>query len=191
MIRRPPRSTLFPYTTLFRSLERLNARPNAGQDRAEYQNCDGRGQPDFDAAGVVAGGAEIVLLLHHMWMPRWTYLRWHFYTQPGTHQPSRPGRAHTSGQCVRDEKREVRKEKRGRQARNEGSRIKWQSRRKKFIGPIPSPAVRSVFGRSNRRKRKAPRFSARAAARTSRPWSLCRRLKRSQCAESLRREQPT
>src|SRR3989442_8476034 len=29
MIRRPPRSTLFPYTTLFRSAERLNLRASA------------------------------------------------------------------------------------------------------------------------------------------------------------------
>src|SRR3712207_6905979 len=30
MIRRPPRSTLFPYTTLFRSLEGVRHRPAAG-----------------------------------------------------------------------------------------------------------------------------------------------------------------
>src|SRR2546430_11616741 len=30
MIRRPPRSTLFPYTTLFRSLLRTSVRPRAG-----------------------------------------------------------------------------------------------------------------------------------------------------------------
>src|SRR5256885_13067959 len=29
MIRRPPRSTLFPYTTLFRSVQRTKARPQA------------------------------------------------------------------------------------------------------------------------------------------------------------------
>src|SRR5256885_7451709 len=36
MIRRPPRSTLFPYTTLFRSLsagQRLGERPGGGADR--------------------------------------------------------------------------------------------------------------------------------------------------------------
>src|SRR5258708_13565957 len=35
MIRRPPRSTLFPYTTLFRSIDRIcpsqNAHPNGGK----------------------------------------------------------------------------------------------------------------------------------------------------------------
>src|SRR2546427_9139098 len=36
MIRRPPRSTLFPYTTLFRSLKKLpNADPTLGRSRAE------------------------------------------------------------------------------------------------------------------------------------------------------------
>src|SRR5260370_28417691 len=30
MIRRPPRSTLFPYTTLFRSTDVIIARPNGG-----------------------------------------------------------------------------------------------------------------------------------------------------------------
>src|SRR3712207_7029261 len=36
MIRRPPRSTLFPYTTLFRSLTDAFVRP-AGIDRAEAE----------------------------------------------------------------------------------------------------------------------------------------------------------
>src|SRR2546422_3997393 len=31
MIRRPPRSTLFPYTTLFRSLDQLEAQPRRSQ----------------------------------------------------------------------------------------------------------------------------------------------------------------
>src|SRR3712207_8199737 len=34
MIRRPPRSTLFPYTTLFRSPQRLPARAQSGVARA-------------------------------------------------------------------------------------------------------------------------------------------------------------
>src|SRR2546425_7306766 len=33
MIRRPPRSTLFPYTTLFRSDESVSIRTRAGSDR--------------------------------------------------------------------------------------------------------------------------------------------------------------
>src|SRR2546426_12019699 len=35
MIRRPPRSTLFPYTTLFRSVERLNALGDGPEHRYE------------------------------------------------------------------------------------------------------------------------------------------------------------
>src|SRR2546425_3099659 len=38
MIRRPPRSTLFPYTTLFRSLER----PAVGRDLADREQGVGR-----------------------------------------------------------------------------------------------------------------------------------------------------
>src|SRR2546422_11518731 len=37
MIRRPPRSTLFPYTTLFRSIERCRAPCVALQSAADYQ----------------------------------------------------------------------------------------------------------------------------------------------------------
>src|SRR3712207_6853558 len=37
MIRRPPRSTLFPYTTLFRSILRFHTKPLSGKpDRPEY-----------------------------------------------------------------------------------------------------------------------------------------------------------
>src|SRR6195952_5832938 len=34
MIRRPPRSTLFPYTTLFRSMRSASASSSAGSERA-------------------------------------------------------------------------------------------------------------------------------------------------------------
>src|SRR5437773_3670569 len=34
MIRRPPRSTLFPYTTLFRSVDRIARQPLGGRPRA-------------------------------------------------------------------------------------------------------------------------------------------------------------
>src|SRR3712207_7905359 len=45
MIRRPPRSTLFPYTTLFRSLERCvdPARPAPHPDDDEHRN-----EPSFE-----------------------------------------------------------------------------------------------------------------------------------------------
>src|SRR2546430_4735225 len=45
MIRRPPRSTLFPYTTLFRSRHR-DADPRAvlAADRLRRRNCAGRSE---------------------------------------------------------------------------------------------------------------------------------------------------
>src|SRR5256885_12332367 len=39
MIRRPPRSTLFPYTTLFRSRRRLQ-RPSVGEGETPRQSAD-------------------------------------------------------------------------------------------------------------------------------------------------------
>src|SRR2546429_1639827 len=57
MIRRPPRSTLFPYTTLFRSLERLHAAvveiemPHLELDRGCLAHRRGpRAEPDFGCA---------------------------------------------------------------------------------------------------------------------------------------------
>src|SRR2546427_9181542 len=69
MIRRPPRSTLFPYTTLFRSI--LTSHDGAGLEQVL-----GRGVPDVGCEaerlarlavraglrGVVASGAELPLL---------------------------------------------------------------------------------------------------------------------------------
>src|SRR2546426_10135255 len=43
MIRRPPRSTLFPYTTLFRSLERERAFRRAPRRRAAYEAVEALG----------------------------------------------------------------------------------------------------------------------------------------------------
>src|SRR2546427_5754166 len=91
MIRRPPRSTLFPYTTLFRSgrgvflagtqhddgLDRLAAVGVARGDHAgfldggvaEHQRFD-LGRPDLEAAGVdhalEAVGDEVVAVLVHV-----------------------------------------------------------------------------------------------------------------------------
>src|SRR2546426_4584370 len=71
MIRRPPRSTLFPYTTLFRSLL-LPAPPHAGPQagrrvgrgrqlargrcRAAYQSASGSGRPA--SASIGSGRSE-------------------------------------------------------------------------------------------------------------------------------------
>src|SRR3712207_8335757 len=54
MIRRPPRSTLFPYTTLFRSAE---ARVGAGRARAAGDRAAGGGRPRGD------GGERSVIAL--------------------------------------------------------------------------------------------------------------------------------
>src|SRR5690349_24024815 len=48
MIRRPPRSTLFPYTTLFRSRE---ARDRHGDGLQPVHQPPGAGQPALHAAG--------------------------------------------------------------------------------------------------------------------------------------------
>src|SRR2546422_7010084 len=48
MIRRPPRSTLFPYTTLFRSLELLELPRRAGFDASARATQEHR-QPGADA----------------------------------------------------------------------------------------------------------------------------------------------
>src|SRR2546427_7816162 len=47
MIRRPPRSTLFPYTTLFRSTQ------DQGQANAQDQHHQGRGLAELLVDGVV------------------------------------------------------------------------------------------------------------------------------------------
>src|SRR2546422_5391788 len=47
MIRRPPRSTLFPYTTLFRSLFRERLRPSQNGLHASEQFPDGEGLGDI------------------------------------------------------------------------------------------------------------------------------------------------
>src|SRR3712207_8857784 len=65
MIRRPPRSTLFPYTTLFRSVVRQLAAALAGEREQ-------RAEPPVDVEGVVAVGragavrqcVELVLVRH-------------------------------------------------------------------------------------------------------------------------------
>src|SRR2546422_7582427 len=51
MIRRPPRSTLFPYTTLFRSLVQAHLPP------FHEQHEGGRGRDDFGERGQVVHGA--------------------------------------------------------------------------------------------------------------------------------------
>src|SRR3712207_9558843 len=62
MIRRPPRSTLFPYTTLFRSCPRVLARPRGRRPPAGLGGRGG-GQLDTDYADGAGG------LLQPDWAP--------------------------------------------------------------------------------------------------------------------------
>src|SRR3712207_7202454 len=54
MIRRPPRSTLFPYTTLFRSGRGLHE--PAGHERSRGGRHRGEAGPRAEGTGPVAGG---------------------------------------------------------------------------------------------------------------------------------------
>src|SRR5262245_64539896 len=59
MIRRPPRSTLFPYTTLFRSEDSLNEAPEPvqGEQRAARdENQGAAGERRGDLARLALGG---------------------------------------------------------------------------------------------------------------------------------------
>src|SRR2546422_8054653 len=66
MIRRPPRSTLFPYTTLFRSRARPDAADSAGDadapaaDRRVHRPPRGLGRPGVDCRGC-ANAARLVV----------------------------------------------------------------------------------------------------------------------------------
>src|SRR5690242_21533216 len=56
MIRRPPRSTLFPYTTLFRSGER--ARDLVLPDTESLQRVRAEGRADRDVGGIAPVGDQ-------------------------------------------------------------------------------------------------------------------------------------
>src|SRR3712207_8089152 len=58
MIRRPPRSTLFPYTTLFRSRAPAAARGAGGGELARGHRGRRGGRRPGDAAGAGAGRSE-------------------------------------------------------------------------------------------------------------------------------------
>src|SRR5690348_17716048 len=60
MIRRPPRSTLFPYTTLFRSVRSVDGELNRlGEDRREeVRRGDGRERHEVDAVRIAVDRSE-------------------------------------------------------------------------------------------------------------------------------------
>src|SRR5687767_15311220 len=51
MIRRPPRSTLFPYTTLFRSLAHIECGHTA--DGFDYRGCRGRAEAEAESVAYI------------------------------------------------------------------------------------------------------------------------------------------
>src|SRR2546428_2107167 len=56
MIRRPPRSTLFPYTTLFRSVAALHVQPEArGPGRRRGPRAEGAPRPPLTAPSLAGG----------------------------------------------------------------------------------------------------------------------------------------
>src|SRR3712207_7863110 len=59
MIRRPPRSTLFPYTTLFRSIKEGMGDLVGGRSRPERRHCGD--QPDVVEHRAAPGGGEEVI----------------------------------------------------------------------------------------------------------------------------------
>src|SRR5258708_25515879 len=66
MIRRPPRSTLFPYTTLFRS--------NPGQTKTAVATCPGRRQlfgGGFQRTDFVARGGDYITDSHAISSKSW------------------------------------------------------------------------------------------------------------------------
>src|SRR5690348_17453351 len=69
MIRRPPRSTLFPYTTLFRSLPEYRYRAIAADGTVENELC-----PVFSAVATGPVRAAPEEVMDHTWVS-WADLR--------------------------------------------------------------------------------------------------------------------
>src|SRR2546430_10959321 len=55
MIRRPPRSTLFPYTTLFRSAHKSKARRPISVDKENKRSAASRDRIESDRLSCIAG----------------------------------------------------------------------------------------------------------------------------------------
>src|SRR5258707_7456386 len=60
MIRRPPRSTLFPYTTLFRSLKLIHRGPQSANDQlAANGNLEARLTNQLQVQGILSPGKDL------------------------------------------------------------------------------------------------------------------------------------
>src|SRR3712207_6855341 len=66
MIRRPPRSTLFPYTTLFRSLVNDDGQPVDGQLQLDVVDAIVPGLPGFRILDAAGGGGDVGLALDEL-----------------------------------------------------------------------------------------------------------------------------
>src|SRR3712207_7684595 len=71
MIRRPPRSTLFPYTTLFRSRQRQRPLDDRGDEAGVHRRCEkiptgeqGLATVGAETEGDARGAEDVHLLLH-------------------------------------------------------------------------------------------------------------------------------
>src|SRR3712207_8609815 len=70
MIRRPPRSTLFPYTTLFRSFPRLVALLHLAGGTEPEELHHPLEDPDVGRARLADGEADRLLALEHLFQDR-------------------------------------------------------------------------------------------------------------------------
>src|SRR5256886_12996981 len=69
MIRRPPRSTLFPYTTLFRSLEPLGVRLGAVQEADDARRGKERVMLGLERRKLLAANVGAAARHHHGCVP--------------------------------------------------------------------------------------------------------------------------
>src|SRR3712207_4365839 len=126
MIRRPPRSTLFPYTTLFRSGERGGQAPVEGgggdvMPRHPWVRGLGEGAaPAFQVVEVLETQDAVAVVVHHGHVPEVYGIyevplcslsisrSWPPLTPPfraAAPSPSRPGRDPRRGGCARSARR--------------------------------------------------------------------------------------
>src|SRR3712207_6981397 len=92
MIRRPPRSTLFPYTTLFRSDDLEPLRPEAplAEVTRYFATYNLVAAPVVDAQGRLVGAVSVDDILDHLLPEDWRE-RGRPGRQPAARPPPRPG----------------------------------------------------------------------------------------------------
>src|SRR5258705_9301732 len=73
MIRRPPRSTLFPYTTLFRSQDTIGAPQPLAPERERALWYQWYFQTERGRLGLAANRRPLCRLLWELWSPIWHF----------------------------------------------------------------------------------------------------------------------